>query len=187
MAYYDDDMSIGERACSFGGDIDKLTAYYNGQIDEYGLPYSSDEDDGHHNRDHNNRRQYESSDSDDEEPYSHRNQNNKPKPYVRHDNQSYRMQPYKRNDQKNRSQSKPEEHGWVHQGRNENSRVDFYQRGSEKMDHYYTTGTVKTSLNHPVQGKTQMFRRNLTADQFESVCKNPRHHTNKGYQRKNKK
>lgn len=30
--------------------------------------------------------------------------------------------------------------GWEYQGRNEQSRVDFYQRGNDKIDHYYTTG-----------------------------------------------
>jgi len=33
-----------------------------------------------------------------------------------------------------------EKHGWTYLGRNEESRVDFYQRGNEKIDFYYTTG-----------------------------------------------
>jgi len=35
-------------------------------------------------------------------------------------------------------------------------------------------GTIKTSLEHPVQGKTQMFRRNLDPVQLELVIKQPR-------------
>jgi hypothetical protein len=48
-------------------------------------------------------------------------------------------------------------------------------------------GTVKTSMDHPSQGKTQMFRRNLSDTQFESVCNNPRAHTGQGYQTKSSK
>lgn len=48
-------------------------------------------------------------------------------------------------------------------------------------------GTVKTSMDHPSQGKTQMFRRGLDEAQFESVCNNPRAHTGQGYQTKSSK
>jgi hypothetical protein len=51
------------------------------------------------------------------------------------------------------------------------------------MDYYPTTGTVKTAMEHPVQGKTQMFRRNLSEQEFHAVLANPRQHTGKGYQR----
>lgn len=43
-------------------------------------------------------------------------------------------------------------------------------------------GTVKTSMDHPSQGKTQMFRRDMDSAQFESVMDNPRSHTGHGYQ-----
>jgi hypothetical protein len=39
------------------------------------------------------------------------------------------------------------------------------------MDYYPTTGTVKTSMNHPSQGKTQLFRRDLTESEFQQVLK----------------
>ena len=45
-------------------------------------------------------------------------------------------------------------------------------------------GTVKTSMTHPSQGNTQMFRRDLTDSEFSSVAYNPRQHTGKGYQTK---
>jgi hypothetical protein len=32
-------------------------------------------------------------------------------------------------------------------------------------------------MDHPRQGKTQMFRRNLSEHQFERVLANPRQHT----------
>ncbi|WIA29386.1 hypothetical protein OEZ86_011890 [Tetradesmus obliquus] len=81
----------------------------------------------------------------------------------------------------------PAQHGWNYQGSNEASRVAFYEKDGVKMDYYYTTGTVKTSMDHPSQGKTQMFRRGLDEAQFESVCNNPRAHTGQGYQTKSSK
>lgn len=42
-------------------------------------------------------------------------------------------------------------------------------------------------MDHPSQGKTQMFRRGLDEAQFESVCNNPRAHTGQGYQTKSSK
>eukprot|EP00276_Gloeochaete_wittrockiana_P005045 CAMPEP_0184652934 /NCGR_PEP_ID=MMETSP0308-20130426/10646_1 /TAXON_ID=38269 /ORGANISM="Gloeochaete witrockiana, Strain SAG 46.84" /LENGTH=88 /DNA_ID=CAMNT_0027088103 /DNA_START=166 /DNA_END=432 /DNA_ORIENTATION=+ len=81
-------------------------------------------------------------------------------------------------------QAKPTDYGWTPQGSNSQSRVEYYQKGDTKMDYYPTTGTVKTSMDHPSQGKTQMFRRDLNEGQFQSVLQNPREHTGQGYQRK---
>jgi len=81
-------------------------------------------------------------------------------------------------------QTSPESHGWTYQGANEQSRVEFYQRGDQKMDYYPSTGTVKTSMDHPTQGHTQMFRRDLAESDFARVCENPRAHTGQGYQTK---
>eukprot|EP00803_Ostreobium_quekettii_P005961 evm.model.scf_477.3 EVM.evm.TU.scf_477.3 scf_477:30420-30931(+) len=78
----------------------------------------------------------------------------------------------------------PQDYGWTHTGSNQQSRVEFYQKGDVKMDYYPTTGTTKTSMNHPTQGNTQMFRRGLTESEFRNVCENPRQHTDVGYQRK---
>ena len=41
--------------------------------------------------------------------------------------------------------------------------------------------TVGTYLHHPKQGKTQLFRRNLSEKEVKELLKNPRKHTNKGY------
>ena len=41
----------------------------------------------------------------------------------------------------------------------------------------------QTCMDHPNQGKTQMFRRNLDEDAFRQVLQNPRFHTGQGYQR----
>lgn len=47
-------------------------------------------------------------------------------------------------------------------------------------------GTVKTPTSHPRQGKTQMFRRDLSGEELQRVASNPRPHTGKGYQTKKK-
>jgi len=53
-----------------------------------------------------------------------------------------------------------------------------------KLDWYFTTGTIKTSLDHPVQGKTQLFAKQCTPRLYAKVLTNPRTHTGKRYQRK---
>jgi hypothetical protein len=53
-----------------------------------------------------------------------------------------------------------------------------------RINIYTTKMTVATCLNHPKQGKTQMFRKNVTPQEMEKIFKNPRHHINKGYKRK---
>lgn len=78
----------------------------------------------------------------------------------------------------------PVDYGWSHTGGNSTSRVDFYERDGAKMDYYPSTGTVKTSMDHPTQGRTQMFRRDLDNADFGGVCENPRTHTGHGYQTK---
>jgi hypothetical protein len=59
--------------------------------------------------------------------------------------------------------------------------------GSMQVNVYYTTGTVGTCLNHPKQGKTQLFRRGVvTLDMLSEIFQNPRIHTGVGYKfRKN--
>ena len=55
-----------------------------------------------------------------------------------------------------------------------------------KLDWYYTTATLKTSMDHPRQGKTQMFARaGITPELYVQVLENPRVHTDaQRYQRK---
>ena len=55
-----------------------------------------------------------------------------------------------------------------------------------KLDWYYTTATLKTSMDHPRQGKTQMFAKvGVTPELYVQVLENPRVHTDaQRYQRK---
>ena len=50
-----------------------------------------------------------------------------------------------------------------------------------KVNVYRTTMTVATCLNHPKQGKTQLFRKKVSEKLLEQIFENPRIHTNKGY------
>jgi hypothetical protein len=73
---------------------------------------------------------------------------------------------------------------------NPTSRVIIFRSnggGSMQINVYYTTGTVGTCLNHPKQGKTQLFRRGVVhLDPLSDIFQNPRIHTGVGYKlRKN--
>ena len=50
-----------------------------------------------------------------------------------------------------------------------------------EMHVWCTTGTIATFLDHPRQGKTQLFRRNLDMAGLRKVLNNPRAHTGDGY------
>ncbi|KAJ1476599.1 hypothetical protein T484DRAFT_1965386 [Baffinella frigidus] len=71
---------------------------------------------------------------------------------------------------------------------NETSRLVSFARdspepGDARINVYYTTGTVGTCLDHPRQGKTQLFRRNVNLTMLREVFRDPRVHTDRGYQR----
>jgi hypothetical protein len=70
---------------------------------------------------------------------------------------------------------------------NEQSRVvSFVFAGEEavRVNVYWTTGTVGTCLDHPRQGKTQLFRRNVSMQQLRQIFGHPRVHTGAGYHRR---
>lgn len=66
---------------------------------------------------------------------------------------------------------------------NDVSKVVSYKNTEHncRINVYYTTGTVGTCLLHPVAGKTQLFRRDVTAKVLRKIFLNPRTHTGKGY------
>ncbi|CAJ1934984.1 unnamed protein product [Cylindrotheca closterium] len=72
-------------------------------------------------------------------------------------------------------------------GLNEESRIiSFSKDGPTKtrINVYYTTRTIGTVLDHPSQGRTQLFRRDCTIGELAEIMRNPRVHTSKGYTRK---
>lgn len=62
-----------------------------------------------------------------------------------------------------------------------------FKRDDIRINVYYTTMTVGTCLKHPKQGKTQLFRRNVTWELMEKLFNTPRQHTGVGYHRKGSK
>eukprot|EP00600_Ochromonadales_sp_CCMP1393_P009188 CAMPEP_0174973698 /NCGR_PEP_ID=MMETSP0004_2-20121128/11391_1 /TAXON_ID=420556 /ORGANISM="Ochromonas sp., Strain CCMP1393" /LENGTH=271 /DNA_ID=CAMNT_0016224185 /DNA_START=54 /DNA_END=870 /DNA_ORIENTATION=+ len=56
-----------------------------------------------------------------------------------------------------------------------------YKKGNNRLNFWLTTGTCSSSLQHPTQGKTQLFRRQINITEADEIFKNPRKHTGKGY------
>ena len=59
-----------------------------------------------------------------------------------------------------------------------------YRKNEMKLTFWLNTGTCGSYLNHPVQGKTQLFRRRNGEYEVEELFENPRTHTNEGYHEK---
>ena len=74
--------------------------------------------------------------------------------------------------------------GWQESQHNTVSRVLGFTRRRERVNVYYTTGTVGTCVDHPRQGKTQLFRRGQTLGYLSAIFQDPRVHTGDGYYRK---
>lgn len=76
----------------------------------------------------------------------------------------------------------PTIHGWIFTG-SEGNKVEFFEKDGVKLDWYFTTGTIKTSLEHPTQGKTQLFAsgENVSPQVYLQILLNPRAHTDVRY------
>ena len=77
-----------------------------------------------------------------------------------------------------------DDYGWELVEHNEYSYVLIFSRGKQRVNVYYTTGTVGTCLDHPRKGKTQLFRRNRDLEDLERIFHDIRVHTGFGYYRK---
>ena len=82
-------------------------------------------------------------------------------------------------------------HGWDEIADHWNNRLlifERYERNGEnrmQLSVWYTTLTVGSCLDHPYQGKTQLFRRSVDWDwELEELFINPRYHSGHGYQRR---
>ena len=73
------------------------------------------------------------------------------------------------------------QHGYEEIYFNETSRVVSFKSYEVRVNVYYTTGTVGTCLEHPSQGHTQLFGRNVTLDGLGAILDNPRIHTGARY------
>jgi hypothetical protein len=61
--------------------------------------------------------------------------------------------------------------------------ISFRTDSNERINVYYTTRTIGTALDHPSQGKTQLFRRKCTIDDLKQILQNTRYHTRRGYKK----
>ncbi|GAB4822344.1 hypothetical protein N2152v2_009390 [Parachlorella kessleri] len=77
-----------------------------------------------------------------------------------------------------------QEFGWYEVQCNYESYVIGFKRGNDRVNVYYTTGTIGTCLNHPIRGKTQLFRRNQSMNNLRKIFQDPRVHTGVGYYRR---
>ena len=57
----------------------------------------------------------------------------------------------------------------------------IFTKREVQVNVYTTTGTIGTALNHPIKGRTQLFRRHITIAQLKDIFTNPRAHTGRGY------
>lgn len=86
----------------------------------------------------------------------------------------------------------PTSFGWTFTGSWE--AAEFFERSVVqndreylvKLDWFFTTATVKTSLDHPSQGKTQLFGKQVAPDEYTNILRNPRVHTGNRYQQRPK-
>jgi len=62
-----------------------------------------------------------------------------------------------------------------------------YRKDGTRLNFWLTTGTVGSYLDHPSQGKTQLFRRQINMSQASDLFQNPRQHTGAGYHTNKKK
>ena len=78
-----------------------------------------------------------------------------------------------------------QQYGWTKlQTETGNVPMASYRRDSSRLNFWLSTGTVGSYLDHPNQGKTQLFRRDVTMREAEDLFSNPRQHTGRGYQRR---
>lgn len=59
-----------------------------------------------------------------------------------------------------------------------------YKKDGVRLNFWLSTGTVGSYLDHPRQGKTQLFRRSVSMSEASEVFDDPRKHTGKGYHTK---
>lgn len=75
-------------------------------------------------------------------------------------------------------------YGWEFLDWQPNISMLSFTKPNMRINIYVTKMTVATCLDHPKQGKTQMFRRNVSDKMMDKIFKNPRIHTNNGYQKR---
>jgi len=62
--------------------------------------------------------------------------------------------------------------------------ISFQDDAGVRSNVYYATQTIGTVMDHPSQGKTQLFRRNCSVSELAEILKNPRTYIGRGYKRR---
>ncbi len=77
---------------------------------------------------------------------------------------------------------------WLEVYVDESSKVVSFERTSMgiaySLNVYFTSGTIGTILEHPAQGKMQLFRTECDVKMLKNIMENPRMHIERGYQRR---
>lgn len=76
-----------------------------------------------------------------------------------------------------------EQHGWNFVKEYREPPMLSFVKDNSRINVFYNSMTVATVINHPKQGRTQLFRRKVNNDLLKQIFKNPRVHTPKGYKR----
>lgn len=78
-------------------------------------------------------------------------------------------------------------YGWQETNDTNNGVMMTFIRDDKKIEVWPSKMTVATMLNHPKQGKTKLYRRNVwDVKVLEAIFNNPRVHTTGGYQKNRK-
>ena len=60
-------------------------------------------------------------------------------------------------------------YGWTFLTYQEDIKMISFTKGTSRINVYTTKMTVATCLKHPKQGKTQMFRKNVTSEEMREI------------------
>ena len=72
-------------------------------------------------------------------------------------------------------------HGWKLEQEQKGIGLLVFVKDDKQVNVYTTKMTVGTALTHPKQGKTQLFRRDVSMQLLDKIFDNPRVHTGIGY------
>ncbi len=77
------------------------------------------------------------------------------------------------------------QHGWEVFFHDTNTYMVSWRKNKQRINVYLSKMTFVTAIDHPRQGKTQLYRRQIRdEDLIEKIFKNPRVHTTSGYKLK---
>ena len=84
----------------------------------------------------------------------------------------------------------PQFYGWKFTGSSQSEKAEYYERDSQHgrvlLNFYFTSGTIKVLLMHPLEGEVQLFKkgRSLLPDIYRNVLQDPIANTDVKYRRR---